>query len=66
MAKFQKDWDMPALKVAYDGLAQSTEMVRIEAFMHQCRERLEIRLKKSGSGAGTGAGGAIAAARSHT
>ena len=54
LAKFQKDWDMPALKVAYDGLAQSTEMVRIEAFMHQCRERLEARLKKSGNGAGTG------------
>ena len=52
LAKFQKDWDMPVLKVAYDGLEQATETIRIEAFMHQCRERLEARLRKAGDGAG--------------
>jgi predicted CoA-substrate-specific enzyme activase len=50
LAKFTKDFDMPVLKVAYDGLQQSTELVRIEAFMHQCRERLEGRLRKGASG----------------
>jgi hypothetical protein len=55
---------MPVLKVAYDGMEQSTEMVRIEAFMHQCRERFEARMRAAGDGAGLGAGGAIAAARS--
>ena len=64
LTKFQKDCDMPVLKVAYDGLEQSTEMVRIEAFMHQCRERFEARLRAAGNGAGVGVGGAIAAARS--
>ncbi len=64
LAKFQKDFDMPVLKVAYDGLQQSTELVRIEAFMHQCRERLEGRLRQGGDGASLGAGGALAAARS--
>jgi predicted CoA-substrate-specific enzyme activase len=64
LAKFTKDWDMPVLKVAYDGLQQSTELVRIEAFMHQCRERLEARVRQSASGASTGPGGALAAARS--
>jgi predicted CoA-substrate-specific enzyme activase len=64
LAKFAKEWDMPTLKVAYDGLQQSTELVRIEAFMHQCRERLEARLKKSGDGASLGAGGTLAAAKS--
>ena len=65
LTKFQKDHDMPVLKVAYDGLEQATEMVRIEAFMHQCRERFEARMRRA-SGAGTGAGGALAAARSRT
>ncbi|MBE3135023.1 MAG: CoA activase, partial [Acidobacteria bacterium] len=64
LTKFQKDWDIPVLKVAYDGLEQATEMVRIEAFMHQCRERFEARLRAAGSGASGGPGGAIAAARS--
>ncbi|HUU92060.1 MAG TPA: acyl-CoA dehydratase activase [Phycisphaerae bacterium] len=64
LTKFQKDHDMPVLKVAYDGLEQATEMVRIEAFMHQCRERFETRLRDAGNGAGVGPGGAIAAARS--
>ncbi|MBM4020161.1 MAG: hypothetical protein FJ288_17890 [Planctomycetes bacterium] len=62
LAKFQKDFDMPVLKVAYDGLRQATEMIRIQAFMHQCRERFESRLKKMGNGAGIG--GAVAAATS--
>jgi len=62
LTKFQKDWDIPVLKVAYDGLQQATETVRIEAFMHQCRERFESRLRR-GDGAGTGIGGALAAAR---
>ena len=65
LTKFQKDHDMPVLKVAYDGLEQATESVRIEAFMHQCRERFEARMRRA-SGAGTGAGGALAAARSRT
>jgi predicted CoA-substrate-specific enzyme activase len=64
LTRFQKDFDMPVLKVAYDGLQQATEAVRVEAFMHQCRERLEARLKKSGNGAGLGIGGALAAAKS--
>ncbi|HUU09670.1 MAG TPA: acyl-CoA dehydratase activase [Phycisphaerae bacterium] len=46
LTKFQKEHDMPVLKVAYDGLEQATEMVRIEAFMHQCRERYEARLRR--------------------
>jgi predicted CoA-substrate-specific enzyme activase len=66
LTKFQKDFDVPTLKVAYDGLAQATESIRVEAFMHQCRERLEARLKKSGDGASLGVGGALAAARSHS
>jgi predicted CoA-substrate-specific enzyme activase len=57
LTRFQKDWDMPVLKVAYDGLQQATETVRIEAYMHQCRERLEARMKKSAEGASSGAGG---------
>ncbi|MBE3123913.1 MAG: CoA activase, partial [Planctomycetes bacterium] len=64
LTKFQKDWDMPTLKVAYDGLQQSTETVRIEAFMHQCRERFEARLKKSGPGPRLGEDGELATAKS--
>jgi predicted nucleotide-binding protein (sugar kinase/HSP70/actin superfamily) len=64
LTRFQKDWDMPVLKVAYDGLQQATETVRIEAYMHQCRERLEARMKKSGEGASGGAGGHAATAKS--
>jgi hypothetical protein len=52
--------------VAYDGLAQSTESIRVEAFMYQCRERFEARLKKSGGVSTTSLGAAMAAARSHT
>jgi len=63
LTKFQKDHDMPVLKVAYDGLEQATESVRIEAFMHQCRERFEARLRQA-SGASTGTGGVPVAARS--
>ena len=48
LTKFQKDWDMPVLKVAYDGLEQATEMVRLEAFMHQCSERLAARTRLGG------------------
>jgi predicted CoA-substrate-specific enzyme activase len=48
LSRFQKDWDMPVLKVAYDGLHQGTELVRIEAFMHQCLGRLNARLRASG------------------
>jgi predicted nucleotide-binding protein (sugar kinase/HSP70/actin superfamily) len=64
LTKFQKDFDMPALKVAYDGLAQATESIRVEAFMYQCRERFEARLKKSGGVATTSISAAMAAARS--
>ena len=65
LTKFQKDWDMPVLKVAYDGLQQATEAVRIEAYMHQCRERLEARMKKAASGASSGAGDPLAAGSGH-
>ena len=73
LTKFQKDWDMPVLKVAYDGLQSATETIRIEAFMHQCRERFETRLRsldpealdgRTAGGASLGPGGALAAARS--
>jgi predicted CoA-substrate-specific enzyme activase len=50
LTRFQKDWDIPVLKVAYDGLQQATEPVRVEAFMYQCRERFEARLRKAGGG----------------
>jgi predicted nucleotide-binding protein (sugar kinase/HSP70/actin superfamily) len=43
LTKFQKDYDIPVLKVAYDGQEQSNELIRIEAFVHQCRERMESR-----------------------
>jgi len=60
LTKFQKDFDLPVLKVAYDGLEQATEMVRLEAFMHQCRERMEARLRRA---AAAGALAAVASAR---
>jgi predicted CoA-substrate-specific enzyme activase len=65
LTKFQKDWDMPVLKVAYDGLQQATEAVRIEAYMYQCRERLEARMKKAANGASAGAGDPLAAGSGH-
>ena len=46
LTKVQKDENIPVLKIAYDGLEQSTEMIRIEAFVHQCRERMESRLRE--------------------
>jgi predicted nucleotide-binding protein (sugar kinase/HSP70/actin superfamily) len=64
LTKYQKDHDMPVLKVAYDGLEQSTEMMRLEAFMHQCRERLQTRLARTSAETTRGPGGALAAARS--
>jgi predicted CoA-substrate-specific enzyme activase len=66
LSKYQRDYDMPTLKVAYDGLAQSTESIRVEAFMYQCRERFEERVRKSGDGPGLGDGEALAEARSRT
>jgi len=50
--------------VAYDGLEQATEMIRLEAFMHQARERMLARLRSLGDGASVGVGGALAAVRS--
>jgi len=64
LTKFAKDHDMPVLKVAYDGLEQATEMIRLEAFMHQTRQRMLARLRSLGNGASTGVGGALAAVRS--
>jgi len=64
LTKFQKDSGLPVLKVAYDGLQSATETIRIEAFMHQCRERLEARLRRTGDGASLGPAGALAAAHS--
>jgi len=46
LTKVQKDENIPVLKIAYDGLEQSTEMIRLEAFVHQCRERMESRLRE--------------------
>ena len=43
LTRFQADYDMPVLKVAYDGLQRSGEMIRLEAFMHQCRQRMDAR-----------------------
>ena len=43
LTRLQKDHDIPVLKVAYDGQEQSNELIRIEAFVHQCRERMEAR-----------------------
>jgi predicted CoA-substrate-specific enzyme activase len=48
LTKFQADFDMPVLKVAYDGLEQSTEMIRLEAFMHQCRQKSQQRRARDG------------------
>jgi predicted nucleotide-binding protein (sugar kinase/HSP70/actin superfamily) len=66
LTKFQKDFDMPVLKVAFDGLMSATETMRIEAFMHQCRERFEARMRKAGGGNGGGkvdSGDAVAATK---
>jgi predicted CoA-substrate-specific enzyme activase len=43
LTRLQKDYDIPVLKVAYDGQEQSNELIRIEAFVHQCRERMVSR-----------------------
>ena len=64
LTKFAKDHDMPVLKVAYDGLEQATEMIRLEAFMHQARERMLSRQRAAGGGTSTPIGGALAAVRS--
>jgi len=64
LTKLSKDHDMPVLKVAYDGLEQATEMIRLEAFMHQARERMLSRQRATGGGTATPAGGALAAVRS--
>jgi len=66
LTKFAQDHDMPVLKVAYDGLEQATEMIRLEAFMHQARERMLSRQRAMGGGTSTPAGGALAAVRSTT
>ncbi|MBN2584478.1 MAG: hypothetical protein JXL80_15560, partial [Planctomycetes bacterium] len=52
LTKFQADFDIPVLKVAYDGLEQSTEMIRLEAFMHQCRQKAEQRWAREAKTAG--------------
>ena len=57
LARYQTKYDMPILKVAYDGLEQSTETVRLEAFMHQCRQKLDARLAASAKGGTGGKGG---------
>ncbi|MGB2795682.1 MAG: hypothetical protein WBD44_00195, partial [Phycisphaerae bacterium] len=64
LTKFAKDHDMPVLKVAYDGLEQATEMIRLEAFMYQARERMLSRQRAMGGGTATPAGAALAAVRS--
>ncbi len=54
LAKFQAEYDLPILKLAYDGLEQSTETMRLEAFMHQCHQKMEIRLGGGHSAGGPG------------
>ena len=42
--RFRKDHgEIPVLKVAYDGLKQLSEDTRLEAFMHQARQRALAR-----------------------
>ena len=55
LTKFQADFDMPVLKVAYDGQQQSTEMIRLEAFMHQCRQKADARRAAEAAERPTGA-----------
>jgi predicted nucleotide-binding protein (sugar kinase/HSP70/actin superfamily) len=43
LTKFSADYDIPILKVAYDGMEQASEMLRLEAFMHQCRQKSDAR-----------------------
>jgi len=39
MNRFRKDHgNVPVLNMAYDGVSQATSMVRLEAFVHQCRQ----------------------------
>ena len=64
LTKFAKDHDMPVLKVAYDGLEQATEMIRLEAFMYQARERMLSRQRAMGGSTATAASSALAAVRS--
>jgi hypothetical protein len=47
LTQLKKGLNMPVLKIAFDGVEQSTEMVRLEAFVHQCPERLESRLREA-------------------
>ncbi len=48
LTRLQKDWNVSVLKIAYDGTEQTNEMIRLEAFVHQCRERMESRMRKEG------------------
>jgi predicted nucleotide-binding protein (sugar kinase/HSP70/actin superfamily) len=41
--------DFPFLNMVYDGNEQATDQTRLEAFMHQCRERLEARMRQAGT-----------------
>jgi hypothetical protein len=44
---FRRDYDnIPVLKLAYDGLEQSSELTRIEAFMHQAKEHARRKVRK--------------------
>ncbi|MDK1032897.1 MAG: CoA activase, partial [Planctomycetia bacterium] len=45
--EFQEQFNVPVLKIAYDGLEQATGMTRLEAFMYQCRQRTEARREKT-------------------
>jgi len=40
--------DIPMLNVAYDGLDMSNNSLRLEAFVHQCRQYMEKNLKLCG------------------
>jgi len=43
---FRRDYDnIPVLKLAFDGLEQTSELTRIEAFMHQAKEHAQRKRK---------------------
>ena len=44
---FRRDYDnIPVLKLAYDGLEQTSELTRVEAFMHQAKEYAQRKMRK--------------------
>jgi predicted nucleotide-binding protein (sugar kinase/HSP70/actin superfamily) len=45
LKRVQGDYDnIPVLNMSYDGLESATTRTRVEAFIHQARQRLEVAL----------------------